>query len=111
MWGSVATGDLLDAPKRGFGSGGFWNTIDEAVDPSVVRQLNPGSCGPACGAMLLRGTGNPAAQSAISLRQGAVMSDDAARLANAMNELAGLLAFGKVDSLTSSRIRVEYSAC
>ena len=39
--------------------------------------------------MLLRGTGNPAAQSAIALRQGAVMSDDAARLANAMNELAG----------------------
>ncbi len=77
------------ASREGFGSGGFWNRIDEAVDPSVVRQLNPGSCGPACGATLLRGTGNPAAQSAIALRQGAVMSDDAARLANLMNELAG----------------------
>ena len=83
------TGSVAEAPRGGFGSGGFWNTIDDAVDPSVVCQLNPGSCGPACGAMLLRGTGNPAAQSAIALRQGAVMSDSAARLANAMNELAG----------------------
>ncbi len=39
--------------------------------------------------MLLRGTGNPAAQSAIALRQGAVMSDDAGRLASSMNDLAG----------------------
>ncbi len=67
----------------------MWNTIDEVVDPSVVWQLNGGSCGPSCGAMLMRGTGNPAAQSAIALRQGAVMSDDAARLASAMNELGG----------------------
>jgi filamentous hemagglutinin len=88
-FGKLVKAATNNAPKGGFGAGGLWNTIDEVVDPAVVRQLNGGSCGPSCGAMLLRATGNPAAQSAIALRQGAVMSDNASRLAGAMNDLAG----------------------
>lgn len=101
---------LSKAPNRDrrFGGGGLWNTIDEVIDPSVVRQLNSGSCGPSCGAMLLCETDNPAAQSAIALRQGAVMSDDAARLAGAMNDLAGTRGFGRggfIDVISISKLK------
>jgi predicted double-glycine peptidase len=36
---------------------GFWEMIDARCDPSVIQQLHPVSCGPACGAMLLRSQG------------------------------------------------------
>ena len=70
-----------------FGAGGLWNTIDEAVDPSVIRQLDDNSCGPSCGAMLLRGEGYAASQSAIAVRQGSALTVNAQELAAAMNQL------------------------
>lgn len=39
------------------GAGGFWNAIDERVDPSVVKQSTPFSCVAAVGEMLLRNRG------------------------------------------------------
>jgi filamentous hemagglutinin len=70
-------------------SSGFWEMIDARRDPSVIQQLHPVSCGPACGAMLLRSQGVVVTQSAMALAQGSVLTHDAARLAEAMNMLAG----------------------
>ena len=70
-------------------SSGFWEMIDARRDPSVIQQLHPVSCGPACGAMLLRSQGIVVAQSAVALAQGSVLTHDTARLAEAMNMLAG----------------------
>ena len=70
-------------------SSGFWEMIDASRDPSVIQQLHPVSCGPACGAMLLRSQGVAVTQSAMALAQGSVLTHDATRLAEAMNMLAG----------------------
>ena len=70
-------------------SSDFWERLDEAHDLSVMRQLHPVSCGPACGAMLLKHHAVMVLQSAIALAQGSVLTHDAARLAEAMNRLAG----------------------
>ena len=70
-------------------SSDFWERLDEAHDLSIVRQLHPVSCGPACGAMLLRNYNVMVTQSAVALAQGSVLTYDAARLAEAMNRLAG----------------------
>jgi len=68
---------------------GFWEMIDARRDPSVIQQLHPVSCGPACGAMLLSSQGVAVTQSAMALAQGSVLTHDATRLAEAMNRLAG----------------------
>jgi hypothetical protein len=70
-------------------SSDFWERLDEAHDLSVVWQLHPVSCGPACGAMLLKNHDVMVMQSAVALAQGSVLTHDAARLAEAMNRLAG----------------------
>jgi hypothetical protein len=70
-----------------------WPVINETVDPSVIRQLNPASCGPTCGAMLLRGKGTVAFQSALALRQGSALTSKAEDLAGAMNRLEGKTAW------------------
>src|SRR5437867_1012088 len=76
--------------QRAFGArSGFWEMLDEMSDPSVIRQLHPVSCGPACGAMLLRSHNVIVTQSAVALCQSSVLTHDAARLAEAMNMLAG----------------------
>jgi hypothetical protein len=70
-------------------SSDFWERLDEARDLSIIRQLHPVSCGPACGAMLLKNHDIMVMQSAVALAQGSVLTHDAARLAEAMNRLAG----------------------
>lgn len=44
---------LQRQPVKG-GAGGNWNVMNEIVDPTVVKQVTPTSCGAACGEMLLR---------------------------------------------------------
>ena len=39
------------------GAGGNWQVIDEVDDPTVIKQQDCLSCGPACGEMLLREQG------------------------------------------------------
>lgn len=39
------------------GAGGNWNVLDEVVDPNVIKQATPSSCGAACGEMLLKDRG------------------------------------------------------
>ena len=39
------------------GAGGYWRTIDEVTDATVVRQSGSMNCGAACGEMLLRSQG------------------------------------------------------
>jgi hypothetical protein len=54
--------------KRAVGvSSDFWERLDEAHDLSNIRQLHPVSCGPACGAMLLRNYNAMMTQSAVAL--------------------------------------------
>lgn len=42
-------------PKAG--AGGNWNVLDEIVDPNVVKQATPTSCGAACAEMMLKDRG------------------------------------------------------
>ncbi|WP_436859261.1 cysteine peptidase family C39 domain-containing protein [Citrobacter tructae] len=38
-------------------AGGNWNVLDEVVDPNVVKQATPTSCGAACAEMMLKDRG------------------------------------------------------
>lgn len=48
------TGSALQRKPLKGGAGGNWNVMNEIVDPTVVKQVTPTSCGAACGEMLLR---------------------------------------------------------
>ncbi|WP_244970354.1 hypothetical protein [Kosakonia radicincitans] len=39
------------------GAGGSWNVLDEVIDPNVVKQVTPTSCGAACAEMMLKDRG------------------------------------------------------
>lgn len=39
------------------GAGGNWNVLDEVIDPNVVKQVTPTSCGAACAEMMLKDRG------------------------------------------------------
>jgi hypothetical protein len=67
------------------GAGGNWRTINEILDPNVVRQSGPVNCGAACGEMLLRARGVFVTQDVIADIAGAPSS--ASSLAQALNEL------------------------
>jgi ABC-type bacteriocin/lantibiotic exporter with double-glycine peptidase domain len=67
------------------GAGGNWRTINEILDPNVVRQSCPMNCGADCGEMLLRARGVLVTQDVIADIAGAPSS--ASSLAQALNEL------------------------
>ena len=48
------TGTALQRKPLKGGAGGNWSVMNEIVDPTVVKQVTPSSCGAACGEMLLR---------------------------------------------------------
>jgi filamentous hemagglutinin len=54
------------------GAGGNWPTIDEVVDPKVVKQQDDLSCGAACGQMLLQDRGINVDQSTVARETGGV---------------------------------------
>lgn len=56
------------------GAGGNWRTINEVVDPRVVRQLTPNACGPACGKMVLADRGIDVFQSNVAAKAGRVLT-------------------------------------
>jgi RHS repeat-associated protein len=85
---------LMTAKRAPIGSGGLWNVINETIDPTVIRQFNPRSCGPACGQMLLRGQGIDAYQSGLALRQGSALTPNADGLAAAMNQAGSVVWHG-----------------
>jgi filamentous hemagglutinin len=87
------------------GAGGNWPTINEAADPSVIRQLTPNACGNACGEMLLRSRGvSGVSQSNIAAVKRLVLSDGKG-LADAMNKLhpGGQWRGGTIDVFTDPR--------
>ncbi len=43
------TGTALQRKPLKGGAGGNWNVMNEIVDPTVVKQVTPTSCGAACG--------------------------------------------------------------
>jgi len=70
-----------------FGAGGRWPTINEIIDPKVVRQQSNLSCGPACAEMLLREWGiTDVTQVTIENLTGVPTS--ASEVADALNELS-----------------------
>ncbi|MBV2188055.1 DUF637 domain-containing protein [Providencia rettgeri] len=48
------TGTALQRKPLKGGAGGNWNVMNEIVDPTVVKQVTPTSCGAACGEMILK---------------------------------------------------------
>ena len=56
------------------GAGGNWPLFDEMLDPYVVQQQSPLSCGAACGEMLLRDRGVEVTQKIIEKITGAPIS-------------------------------------
>lgn len=74
---------------RKIGAGGFWKTIDEKPDASVIKQLTPFSCVSAVGEMMLRERG-------VSMTQQEII--DIIGESSTTENLAGLL--NKVDKPT-----------
>ncbi|MCU1766064.1 hemagglutinin repeat-containing protein [Pseudomonas protegens] len=59
-FGSIAAKEMAAAgaaKEVRAGAGGSWNVLDEVVNPNVVKQITPTSCGAACGEMMLRDRG------------------------------------------------------
>ncbi len=53
------------------GGAGLWVTIEEVVGhPSVIKQLTPNACGPACAQMVLKDLGIQVSQSSLALTYG-----------------------------------------
>ena len=48
---------MVSYPQLQGGAGGNWQTIDEVMDTTVVRQSSSMNCGAACGEMLLSSQG------------------------------------------------------
>lgn len=65
--------------------GGRWAAIDPTPHPAVIAQQNSLSCGPACGAMLLRDRGRIVTQEQVALRSGVPASPSS--LERALNAL------------------------
>jgi hypothetical protein len=77
------------AEKRLSGSGGYWEVLDEWVDPTVIKQFNDDACAAACGEMLLIDRGCQMSQQEIARCAGGVPMEIAI-LAIALNQLANL---------------------
>ena len=67
------------------GAGGFWQTIDEQPDTSVIQQTTPLSCVSATGAMLLQNRGFVVTEAEILARVGEAAT--VSGLARMMNEI------------------------
>ncbi|GJL35951.1 hypothetical protein TUM17576_27710 [Enterobacter hormaechei] len=49
--------DVVNLAGMKGGAGGNWNVLDEVIDPNVVKQVTPTSCGAACAEMMLKDRG------------------------------------------------------